>query len=184
MRHPSYFTAMQKANLVIRCLNRAKSWRCPVHWQPDDWQEELLAVARAALWEGISMGIRSDAELQRFIMASLMRRYRDEWNYGIRWAVRLLSEDFGDEEWEASEARNERIAANKYEREREEFWLKMVVREALMCLKEDERYLIERQFWDGATETELARELGISQPAVHKKLKRTLKRLRMMLKLS
>jgi len=51
----------------------------------------------------------------------------------------------------------------------------------LMCLSKDERLLIERRFWDGATETEIATELGISQPAVHKKLRRTLKRLKMLL---
>ncbi|MCS7187132.1 MAG: sigma-70 family RNA polymerase sigma factor [Armatimonadota bacterium] len=158
-------------------------WRRPVHWQPDDWQEELLAVARAALWEGISKGIRSETELQRFIMASLMRRYRDEWNYGIRWAIPLLTED-GDDEGREAEGGSEQIAANSYDRQKESIWLKMVVREALMRLDEDERYLIERQFWDGATETELARELGISQPAVHKRLKRTLKRLRTLLELS
>lgn len=176
--------AMQKANLLIQCLNRAKLWRCPVHWQPDDWQEELLAVAQAALWEGISKGIRSDTELQRFIMASLMRRYRDEWNYGIRWVAPLFTDGSDDEEQEEPEAKHEHITASQYDHEKEAAWLKMVIREALMRLKEDERYLIERQFWDGATETELARELGISQPAVHKKLKRTLKRLRMMLELS
>ena len=171
---------MQKVNLVIQCLNRAKLWRCPVHWQPDDWQEELLAIAWAAFWEGISNGIKSDAELQRFIMASLMRRYRDEWNYGIRW-VTSLSENRESEEQEDVE--HSFAEAEQYENEKESTWLKMIVWDALMRLPEDERYLIERQFWDGATETELARELGISQPAVHKRLKRTLKRLRTLLEL-
>lgn len=184
MHHSLHSIAMQKANLVIQCLNKAKLWRCPVHWQPEDWQEELFAVAQAALWEGISKGIRSDAELQRFIMASLMRRYRDEWNYGIRWAVPLLTEDMNDEEGKASEVEHEHMSVDQHDQEKETIWLKMVIREALMRLREDERYLVKRQFWDGATETELARELGISQPAVHKKLKRTLKRLRAILELS
>ncbi|MCX7642301.1 MAG: sigma-70 family RNA polymerase sigma factor [Armatimonadetes bacterium] len=173
---------MQKINLIVQCLNRAKMWRCPVHWHPRDWQEELLAVARAALWEGISKGIRSEHELRRFIMASLMRRYRDEWNYGIRWAIPLLTEDWDDEERETIDG--ESVTANQHNCEKESIWLKMLIREALTHLNEDERYLIERQFWDGATETELAKELGISQPAVHKKLKRTLKRLRTLLELS
>lgn len=171
---------MQGINLIAQCLNRAKMWRCPVHWQPDDWQEELLAVARAALWEGISKGIRSEAELRRFIMASLMRRYRDEWNYGIRWVGLLPPEDWDGGEQEERDIEN-KMVSNQYDYEKESIWFKMVIREALMHLTENERYLIERQFWDGATETELARELGISQPAVHKRLKRTLKRLRMLL---
>lgn len=172
---------MQKINLVIQCFNRAKLWRCPAHWQPNDWQEELLAIAWAAFWEGMSSGIKSETELQRFIMASLMRRYRDEWNYGIRWAISLSEDQDGEEQEEDTE--HSFVAAKQYEHEKESTWLKMVIRDALMRLPEDERYLIERQFWDGATETELARELGISQPAVHKRLKRTLKRLRTMLEL-
>lgn len=174
---------MQKINLIAQCLNRAKLWRCPVHWQPDDWQEELLAVAQAALWEGISKGIRSEAELQRFVMASLMRRYRDEWNYGIRWASPLTPEDWDNEEQEEEDMKYRHVTATQYDREKDSIWLKMVIRDALMRLPEDERYLIKRQFWDGATEMELARELGISQPAIHKRLKRTLKRLRTLLDL-
>ncbi len=173
---------MQKVNLVIQCLNRAKLWRCPVHWQPNDWQEELLAIAWAAFWEGISSGIKSDAELQRFIMASLMRRYRDEWSYGIRWAISLSEDRDGEEQGEDTE--HSFLEAEQYERERESTWLKTIIRDALMRLPEEERYLIERQFWDGVTEAELAKELGISQPAVHKRLKRTLKRLRTLLELS
>ena len=181
MRRQVSFSPMQKANLVLQCLNKAKMWRCPIHWHPDDWQEELSAVAWAAFWEGISSGIRSEAELQKFIMASLMRRYRDEWNYGVRWAVPLLMDDWDDEEGEGWDTEHEYAVANRHNFEKEPVWRRIAVREALMCLSKDERLLIERRFWDGATETEIATELGISQPAVHKKLRRTLKRLKMLL---
>lgn len=172
---------MQKLNLLTQCLNRAKRWRCPVHWQPDDWREELLAVAWAALWEGVSNGIKSDAELRRFIMASLMRRYRDEWNYGVRWTIPPLPDDWDGEEQEAWSMEQGDMATDQDDDEEEANWLGMVVRQALARLTDDERYLIERRFWDGATEKELAREFGISQPAIHKRFKQIFERLRTML---
>ena len=60
-------------------------------------------------------------------------------------------------------------------------WVALIIRRALERLSEEERYLLERKFWDMATEREIAKELGISQPAVHKRLKRALERVRTLL---
>jgi RNA polymerase sporulation-specific sigma factor len=57
-------------------------------------------------------------------------------------------------------------------------FLRIVIRQALAQLPEEDRYLIERKFWDGATEREIARELGIKQPSVHKRIKRILAKLK------
>ncbi len=175
---------MQKVDILKKALEQARQWRCPPHWHSDDWREELLAVAWAALWEGVNNGIRSDAELHRFVVAALMRRYREEWNYGTRWVQTPPQQQEGENgegetgwdlwDWVSSEAEEED--------DRQEIdWSAMVIRQALAQLSEEERYLIERRFWDGATERELAKELGISQPAVHKRLKQIVERLKVML---
>ncbi len=172
---------MQKLDIIKQSLEQARRWRCPPHWQSDDWREELFAVAWAALWEGWNIGIRSEEKLRRFVVTALMKRYRDEWNYGVRW-VQAPSQQNGegnDEDesgwdlwdWVSTET-------EETEDEREINWLAMVVRQALATLTEEERYLIERKFWDRATEREIAKELGISQPAVNKRINQILERLR------
>ncbi|MCS7187978.1 MAG: sigma-70 family RNA polymerase sigma factor [Armatimonadota bacterium] len=175
---------MQKLDILKQSLEQARRWRCPPHWQPDEWREELIAVAWAALWEGLDSGICSEQKLQRFIVAALMKRYRDEWNYGVRWTQmpsKQKEDDDGEGEngwdlwdWVGSETED-------LDNQQEINWLAMVIRQAISRLTEEERYLIERKFWDGATERELAKELGISQPAVNKRLKQIYERLRAML---
>ncbi len=171
---------MQKVDILKRCLELARRWRCPPHWQPKDWREELTAVAWAALWEGLCNEICSESELQRFVVAALMRRYREEWNFGIRWVQPTEEDDDEGEpgwdlwEWASTESK-------EVEDETEVNWLAILIRQTLTQLSEEDRYLIERRFWDGATEREIASELGISQPAVHKRLKRILERMRTLL---
>jgi len=175
---------MQKLDILKQSLEQARRWRCPPHWQPDDWREELIAVAWAALWEGLSNGIRSEEKLQRFVTAALMKRYRDEWNYGVRWVQspsQQGNESDGEEEtgwdlWDWVSAENGDIGD-----EQEINWLAIVIRQALSNLTEEERHLIERKFWDGASEREIAEELGISQPAVNKRIKRVILRLKELL---
>lgn len=175
---------MKKINIIRRSLEQVRKWRCPPHWQPDDWREELIAVAWAALWEGLNNGIRSEEKLQKFVIAALMKRYRDEWNYGVRWIQSPLpqnnDDNDGDEngwdlwDWVGSEMED---TDSRWEVK----WYTTVVRYALSKLSKEDRYLIERKFWDGATERELAQELGISQPAVHKKIHKALEQLRQIL---
>lgn len=173
---------MQLIDLLTQCLNWAKRWQTPPHWAPNDWHEELLAVAWAAFWEGLSQGIREKTALRRFIMAALMRRYREEWNFGTRWVVPPSNEGNGEieedndtdyldgfTEWDADTVNEETS------------WVVLIIRRALERLSAEERYLLERRFWDMATEREIAKELGISQPAVHKRLKRILERVRSLL---
>ncbi|MCX7642590.1 MAG: sigma-70 family RNA polymerase sigma factor [Armatimonadetes bacterium] len=173
---------MQKLDILKQSLEQARRWRCPPHWQLDDWREELLAVALAALWEGLNSGICSEQKLRQFVTAALMKRYRDEWNYGVRWIQAPSQQDSEDN----SEGENgwdlwDWVGSETKHNEEEVNWLAIVIRKALSNLPEEERYLIERKFWDGATEREIARELGISQPALNKRLKQIYKRLRAML---
>jgi DNA-directed RNA polymerase specialized sigma subunit len=52
------------------------------------------------------------------------------------------------------------------------------IRDLVTSLPENERFLIERIFWHGDTETELARESCISQCALNKRKKKILLTLR------
>ena len=175
---------MQKLDILKQSLEQVKRWRCPPHWQPDDWREEMIAVAWAALWEGLNSGIRSEGKLRQFIVTALMRRYREEWNYGTRWVQKpnqQENEDNGEDRtgwdlWDWVEAEFD------IEGDEEEInFLRMVIRQALAQLSEEDRYLIERKFWDGATEREIARELGIKQPSVNRRIKKVLTKLRKIL---
>lgn len=60
----------------------------------------------------------------------------------------------------------------------EEVLMHSLIRYALSQLSERERLVIERVFWDGRGEREVARELGISQQMVSKIKKQALKKLR------
>lgn len=53
---------------------------------------------------------------------------------------------------------------------------------ALSLLSEDERYLIEQIYFEGRTEREMAKELGVYHNAVHKKKQLILKKLKNFLK--
>lgn len=171
---------MQKLDILKQSLKQVERWRCPPHWNPHDWREEMLATAWAALYEGLSDGIQDEVALRRFVTAALMRRYRDEWNYGTRWVQKLnqyQDEDGSEGEtdwelWDRAEANLDEDTEQKIN------FFQILVRQALAQLSKEDRYLIERKFWDMATERELAKELGISQPAVHKRLKRILERLK------
>jgi DNA-directed RNA polymerase specialized sigma subunit len=50
--------------------------------------------------------------------------------------------------------------------------------QGLAKLAEQDRWLIERLFWEGQTEAEVAKEIGISQPAVSKRKCAILRELR------
>ena len=52
------------------------------------------------------------------------------------------------------------------------------VREALLSLTPQEQRVVKATILDGFTEREAAKELGISQPVVHRAKKRALKKLR------
>ncbi|MGQ9464054.1 MAG: sigma-70 family RNA polymerase sigma factor [Candidatus Fervidibacter sp.] len=175
---------MQKLEIVKQALRQARRWHCPPHWHPNDWREELIAVAWAALWEGLNNGIGSEDELRKFIIAALMKRYRDEWNYGTRWVQSNNQQkndkdgesETGWDSWDWAETETD------FESDEQEInWLRMIVRQALSQLTDEDRYILERKFWDGASERELAKELGISQPAIHKRLKRIYEQLKTIL---
>jgi DNA-directed RNA polymerase specialized sigma subunit len=58
------------------------------------------------------------------------------------------------------------------------------LRGALAQLEDLERWMLQRMFWEGRVQGEIARELGVSQPAVCKRKRQVLDKLRRFLTIS
>jgi RNA polymerase sigma factor (sigma-70 family) len=102
-----------------------------------------------------------DAFLYRRIVESVWTRYRQEWSFGRR--------------CRPDAAVPERPAA---ESDRADAELLARVPSMLGDLRESERRLISRLFWEGCSEDELALELGVSRQAINLRKQKLLRRLR------
>ncbi len=63
----------------------------------------------------------------------------------------------------------------------DKFLLRLTLQKVLAHLPEKDRFLVHCLFWEGKSEVEVAKELGISPRAVRKRLNAVLKKLRTML---
>jgi RNA polymerase sigma factor (sigma-70 family) len=150
------------------CVRRTHRWRVPPRWSLSDWWEEIDAESIAAACHAIrifdpDLGPSLDSFVYHTILASALSRYRKEWTYALRYGI-AESEDSG-------------MIAEADERfliEQEEEQLKR----SLTRLSETDRRLLQRLFWEGHTETEVASGLGISQQAVSKRKRKILTELR------
>ena len=152
------------------CVRRTHSWRVPPRWSPRDWWEEIDAEGVASACHAMQIfdpqrGPSLASFIYHQILASALSRYRQEWNYAIRYGLSASSEDHlvGLDDVES------RFAADQEEKK---------VKRLMTDLPENERRLIESLFWDGRTETEVAGGLGISQQAVCKRKHKILSKLR------
>jgi RNA polymerase sigma factor (sigma-70 family) len=139
-------------------VRRIRAWRVPPRWSPADWWEEAEAQGIAAAWRAMcdydpSRGVPLEAFLHQRILFGIRTRYRQEWAY----ALHLGTEDT-----------TESIAAVPDH--------SPTLDECLNHLRADhpplgdlDRRLIERLFWEGWTEAEAARELGVSQSAISRR---------------
>ena len=152
------------------CVRRTHAWRVPPRWSPRDWWEEIDAEGVASACHAMQIfdperGPSLASFIYHQILASALSRYRQEWNYAIRYGLSPSSEDHlvGLDDVE------NRFAADQEEKK---------VKSLMTDLPENERRLIESLFWDGRTETEVAGGLGISQQAVCKRKHKILNKLR------
>ena len=152
------------------CVRRTHAWRVPPRWSPRDWWEEIDAEGLASACHAMQIfdpqrGPSLASFIYHQILASALSRYRQEWNYAIRYGLSPSSEDHlvGLDDVE-----------NRFAADQEEKKLKRLMTD----LPEGERRLIESLFWDGRTETEVAGGLGISQQAVCKRKHKILNKLR------
>lgn len=113
-----------------------------------------------------------DETLAHEILCALKRFWRSEWAYAAR-CVSLEPPPSSDEE-EQSDTWG--FAPTEWDKGAE--LQRMAVREAVGRLPAEERFIVVRLFWEEARAEEVAKELGISRQAVHKRLQRILRKLR------
>ncbi len=159
------------------CWQRAKKWKAPPHWGWAQWQEELLAYTHAAALAAYAAYDPSqDVPLEAFlfvrVMGALRHYWRKEWQEARHRVSPLPKDEEESDPWEFA-----LLTLQQEERE----WQHAFVRWAVSQLGARERWVIERLFWDGWTEAEIARALSISQQMVSKIRKRALQRLKELL---
>ncbi len=148
-------------------VRRAHNWKVPPRWGPRDWWEELDAEALAAAYAAVrayhdSRGLTRSSYVFHRMVATTMTRFRREWAYGLSF-LRSPSEEpmvISDDDRVVALEEGQQLCA------------------ALGRLKDSDRRLIERLFWEGCSEAEIATDSGISQQATSKRKLRVLRQLR------
>lgn len=127
-------------------------------------QAQAAAAAVQAVCEyDATLGVPLGAYVRSRIMAGALTRSRQEWRYGLRYGADADPPVRSIEDAPPSGVVQESV------------------RGELNQLPDSDRLLIERLYWDGWTEAEVAAELGISQPAVNKRKRAILDKLRLRL---
>jgi len=160
-------------------LRRARQWHCPPHWDDYEWHKELDAIAQAFAFEACfcfdkQEGVTLEAFVFQKVLVALRDFHRHEWAYFAIHGGHLPR--FADEVEEGDESEEvcEGVVTEGLERE----WRRYLIFWALERLSERERQVLERLYWDGYTEEEIAHELGISQQAISKIKRKALQRLK------
>jgi RNA polymerase sigma factor (sigma-70 family) len=152
--------------LWSRCWARIRTWRVPPSWSEWDWRDEARAQAALAACEARQdfepdRMVPLQAYLYRRVVERVWTRYRQEWAFARRCRRDENLADRPAIEPDRPDAESiERLAA------------------ILSDLGERDRLLVRRLFWEGRTEDDLARELGVSRQAVNKQKRKILGRLR------
>lgn len=151
---------------------RARSWRTPPNWSFSDWRDEILAAAITSAWQAKqdfdpSRGVPLAEFVSSRITARTLTRYRQEWRFAL--GVVLSDDEIIESLIDADPATHSSRAAFES------------LYQALEQLPSRERWLIVQIFWKHRTETDIAAELQISQPAVNKRKRAALLHLRSLL---
>jgi RNA polymerase sigma factor (sigma-70 family) len=152
--------------------SRARFWRTPPNWSFSDWSDEILAAAISSAWQAKqdfdpSRGVPLAEFVSSRIRARTLTRYRQEWRFAL--GVVLSGDEVIEKLTDAEPlAHSSRATFESLDR-------------ALEKLPGQERWLIEQIFWRHRTETDIAAELRISQPAVNKRKRAALLHLRALL---
>lgn len=152
----------EEREIAVRyCLRRVATWKTPPNWSRRDWMEEMAAEAEAAGWKASCEHTPGSVySLFQFVYRhswnACLQRYRQEWRYALH-CPRTL---------EATEC------CLPYPAD---------LHTALASLSESDRQLLHRLYWEGFTETELARQQGVSVQAISKRKLAALRKLREMM---
>jgi DNA-directed RNA polymerase specialized sigma24 family protein len=161
------------AAIVRFCVYKARHWRVPPNWTPPEWANELSAHAAAAAHEAgcqydPSRSSASGTFIISRVMARLLTRYRQEWTFARHLGHSPLDSEcqtYGHVTYQDPHACNS-VA------------LPEDVDAAIDGLPETDRWLLSQIFWYGRGQTDLARELGVSQPAISKRYRKIIFHLR------
>lgn len=141
------------------CRRRLRRWPVPHPWSAGEWLEEMEAEASAAAVQAArdfdpGRGVPWFAFLRRRIMEAALARYRREWAYSCR-------REGGACHYLAMPA----VPQGRGLRERECADLFRAIRQ----LSTEDLEVIERIYWRGESEHQLADDFGVSQQAVNKR---------------
>ncbi len=168
--------------VVRACRKRLRKWRVPRNWSPADWLDELAEVAWVAGWEAYwdfdpSKGVRLAWFVWARAMQSALTRHRQEWRY-----IGPLVSEVAEETLDAAEAgnapENGPLSGKNGLPQSDLAPVRVALRDAVADLPQGERWLVQQLFWEGRTEAEVARILGISQRAVSRRKKAVMLALR------
>jgi RNA polymerase sigma factor (sigma-70 family) len=153
--------------LMGSCLRRIFRWRVPPNWSVSDWRNEIRAEAACAAWQAVcdydpSLGVPFHAFARSQVLTSTLTRYRREWAYALR-STREYDPESCDSKFLDSFA-------------------SAVIRDwlgpALARLPKPDLWLIEQLFLRDRTETDIAAQIGITQPAISKRKRSIVMQLR------
>jgi len=153
--------------IIKKCLARIRSWPIPRNWSYPDWFDEAEEVATVAAWLAVSDYKPPAASAFGYyayqrILSSVRTRYRQEYLYGLRFAIRFV-------DYAADSDQQPPERATPYVEPAIEPVTNGDLTDALAKLSNDHREVIEQVFLNGRTEMQLAASLGISRVAVHKR---------------
>lgn len=154
-----------------QCRRRIRRWRVPYQWSAREWMEEVEAEASAAAVQAAcdfdgTRGVPWDAFLRRRVMEAVLARYRREWSYSRRRAVLPVGDLDRPDDPEATALGERDFTA---------------LLGALRQLSAEDHQIIDRLYWRGETERQLAEEFGLTQQAVNKRKQTILLALRKIL---
>jgi DNA-directed RNA polymerase specialized sigma24 family protein len=161
--------------IVKTCVRRVLHWPVPPNWTGSAWMKEMAAHGNAAAHEAScqydsSRSSEPEVFVKSRVMGRLLTRYRQEWNFARRVAHWSSETEDGPVSTLMDAARADSAGD-----------MRKTVTDAVNGLPEPDRWLVMQLFWHDRDQRELARELGVSQPAISKRYRNIVRQLRCLL---
>jgi hypothetical protein len=153
--------------LMGSCLKRIFRWRVPPNWSISDWRNEMRAEAACAAWQAVcdydpSLSVPFGAFARSQVLTSTLTRYRQEWAYAFR--------SVHEHDPESSDSKLLPSTTSEVFDDWPEH--------ALARLSKPDLWLLEQLFLRDRTEADVATQIGITQPAISKRKRAIVMRLR------